>query len=139
MRKLSCILVAACAALLLAGPARADGIRWSWDSLSVAAGAAISSGVQGLGSVERITCTVDNAGAVARNFTVTFFADNGTTVMFVSTAISVLAATKVAVSIAHGATAGAGVSAIPAAPSRKAQIDFAAGGAAAGRVICWGR
>jgi hypothetical protein len=137
MRQLS-LALGLMAGLLIASPAVADrGQAFTYDSGDVGAGA-IDSGVKTLPGVEAVTCYVVNDGAGARNFTVTMYAENGTTVVGTPTAVSVTAGAKVAVVIAPDATASGGSSAISARPTRRMRFQFAAGGVSASRVFCIG-
>jgi hypothetical protein len=130
--------LAVVAGLLVSSPARAGGVSWYYDSGSVAAGAAIDSGVVVTGSPSAITCFVTNADAGAtRGFTVSFIADDGTTVLFAPTAVTVGTSSKVAVTIAPEATASS-ATAVSAKPTRRMKFQLAAAGASAGRITCIG-
>lgn len=128
------------AGLLVSAPALAGdtGITFAYDSGSVAAGAAIDSGVVRTNAPDVISCFVTNAdGAASRSFTVTFYADDGVTVLFSPTAVTVGTTAKVAVTIAGSATASS-ATAISAKPTRKMKFQLAAAGASAGRIYCIG-
>lgn len=113
-------------------------VVWAYDSGSVAAGAAIDSTAQRAGAVSEITCLVNNAGAGARTLTVNWLADDRTTVLHTETA-SILAGTKPAVGIAMYPQTSTGNFIMAIAPSRWMQFQLASGGAAAGRITCFGR
>lgn len=121
------------------------GITNTYDSGSVAAGAAIDSGAVDFGSADEVTVTFDNsAGAVTRLPTVNFLRDDGTvefSPVLTTVAIGAKAAFVVSTSATARGTEGANgsVGAIPMTPSRRLQFLLAAGGAAAGRITARGR
>jgi hypothetical protein len=118
--------------------ARAEDIRWAWTG-AAAAGAAIDSGVQNISGAASVTCISDNsAGGSGRNFIATWYLDDGTTSLFVSTTAVALGTTGVVV-IDPSATTATGITPVPMTPARKMRFQLAAGGAAAGRLTCWGR
>jgi len=141
MRTLSHLRFAALAALLALGAVstRADGIPFEYDSGSIAAGAAIDSAAQYTASSGDIACFLNNAGASSRVLTINWLADNKTTVLHTETA-TVLTVTKPSVAISmYSTSAQTGNFAFAIAPSRWMQFQLAAGGAAAGRITCFGR
>jgi hypothetical protein len=132
-------LLALCLVLATLGEARADGVRWSYSSGSVAAGAGIDSGAVNVGGVSSIVCFADNtAGGSARNFVAVWLLDDKTTTVFSSTT-SVTNGTTGAFTIGLGATSASGYTGVPASPGRFMKFQLAAGGAAAGRLTCFGR
>lgn len=138
MRNVRPLLAGAALAALLALPASAEPIRWSWSS-TVAAGAAIDSTVQILSDSGSVTCIADNsAGGAGRNFVATWYADDGTTALFASTTSVAAAGTTVFV-IDPAASSATGFTPLPASPGRRMRFQLAAGGAAQGRLSCWGR
>lgn len=139
MRKLALALGLVAGLLLCPTPSRAAGIVFAYDSGSVAAGAAIDSTVIKTNAPDVITCYVTNAdGAATRAFTVTMYADDGTTLVGTPTAVTAAISSKAPVTISPSATANGGASAISAKPTRRMRFQLAAAGSAAGRILCIG-
>jgi hypothetical protein len=139
MRRIALLLGLLAALAAPSIPSANAGIIWSYDSGTVAAGAAIDSTVLRTDAPDVITCFVTNAdGAATRAFTVTFYAGDATTAVGTPTAITVAISSKTYVNISPTGTANGGGSAISAKPTKYMRFQLAAAGASAGRIYCIG-
>ncbi len=127
-------LVAVLFALSAAAQAQSGDNRLveAYDSGSVAAGAAIDSGVINTSRTQVLTVTVSKGDATSRALTVTFFRADGTTVQG-TWAATACAATTCFYNIGLGASGGTASMAMALPP--KVSVSLAAGGAVAARVV----